>query len=79
MAIPNMSKIIHKDNWKYLDVHDHVYANYEDEEAIQVWIKRSLEWIAKQPEETQRLFCEHGVYVGYQRALAYYCPRCPEE
>ena len=26
----------------------------------------------------QRLHCEHGCYVGHNRALAYRCPRCPE-
>lgn len=42
-------------------------------------LERAQEWLSRQEPVHQARFCEHGSYVGYKRALAYLCPKCPEQ
>jgi len=60
------------------DRRDKAFHDADGEEAIQTIIRRHLKWIATQPAHVQRLFCEHGRYVGAGRALDFMCPKCPE-
>lgn len=61
------------------DPNDPIRHDMGGEDAIRAIIKRSLAWVVGQDLVHQARFCEHGSYVGFQRALAFLCPRCPEQ
>lgn len=60
------------------DPNDPIRHDTGGEKAVRAIIKRSLEWITGQDPVNQARYCEHGSYVGFDRSLAYLCPRCPE-
>lgn len=59
------------------DLGDPAFAGVGPEKAPEAIISRCVKWVKANPK-VAHLFCEHGSYVGFQRALAYRCPRCPE-
>jgi hypothetical protein len=54
---------------KLLPTDNEYYAEY----ARRVW-----DDLEGKSEEVKSRYCEHGSYVGANRALAYRCPFCPE-
>ena len=61
------------------DDRDPIYADIGGPRGDLARIRRLRRWISQQDAYTQSLFCEHGYYTGYKRALAYRCPDCPEK
>lgn len=51
----------------------------DEQKFFKTIVARHREWLSRQEPVHQARFCKHGSYVGYQRSLAYLCPRCPEQ
>lgn len=47
----------------------------KDEKAA-AYLARFERWSAGLSDRDRALFCSHGRYVGYRKALAFMCPGC---
>ena len=73
---PRKPQAAYKSNGPIDDRSDPVYHDTSGEKAEKAIMGRHARWQAKQTGDVHH--CEHGHYVGYNRALANRCPRCPE-
>lgn len=53
------------------------HGTTDPDQVYQSYLNTHKKWLAYWPELEDK-FCEHGKYVGGNRALAYMCPFCPE-
>lgn len=60
------------------DKNDPVYHGLSGDKAEKMIMDRHARWESKAEDTLANRHCEHGQYVGYNRALANRCPRCPE-
>jgi hypothetical protein len=58
------------------DQRDPIYHDVQGDKAEAGFVKRHQSWLVKQPKEHQRLFCEHGRYIGHNGAFKASCPGC---
>ncbi len=70
---------VHFQHHRLDDEHDPIVHDVGSIEAARPGIvRRSLSHVATLDPEDAARYCEHGSYVGFQRALAFKCPMCRE-